>query len=75
MLYAESQYVDIQFRLVSANVLNRLHRMQYKKTHKALFKAWEQYDEDRMTTSQLLRTVSPITGLGPVTTLLGYDED
>jgi len=52
-------------RLVSANIMQRLHRKNYRETHEKLHQAWERYEEDEITTNQLLRTASHITGLGP----------
>ncbi|XP_052762321.1 uncharacterized protein LOC128204967 [Mya arenaria] len=76
LLYGEAQYVDIQARLVSANILQRLHRKKYRSTHEKLHQTWEKYEEDNMTTNQLLRTASHIIGLGPIATSAeNYSED
>ncbi|XP_052819923.1 uncharacterized protein LOC128245737 [Mya arenaria] len=77
LLSVEAQYVDIQARLVSANILQRLHRKKYRSTHEKLHQAWEKYEEDNMTTNQLEpRTASHIIGLGPIAkSAENYSED
>ncbi|XP_052762327.1 uncharacterized protein LOC128204972 [Mya arenaria] len=53
-----------------------LHRKKYRSTHEKLHQAWEKYEEDNMTTNQLLRTASHIIGLGPIATSAeNYSED
>jgi len=58
LLFGEAQIVKVQMRLVSANIVQRLHRKKYQD------QVWKRYEEE-ITTNQLLRTASHITGLGP----------
>jgi len=46
LLYGEAKFVQIQMRVVSANILQRLHRKKYQATHETLHQAWERYEED-----------------------------
>ena len=46
--------------------MQRLHHKKYRDTLEKLHQAWERYEEDEITTNQLLRTASHITGLGPL---------
>ncbi len=56
--------------------LTRLHRKKYARVHGRLFDACDKYEDDEMTTTQLLREVSNITGLAPSTTNDAiYDEE
>jgi len=76
LLRSEAETVDLQIRLVSENLLTRIHRKQNVNTHGRLFEAWDKYEDDEMTTTQLLRTCSHIAGLGPDTTTDAiHDED
>ncbi len=67
LLKKEAINVDTQIRLVSEHLLTRINRKKYANIHGRLFKAWDRYEEDEMTTTQLLREVSNIAGLGPAT--------
>ena len=68
LLLAEADEVTLQMRLVSENLLNRIHRKQYKRIHGKLFELWAKYLDGEITTSQLLRVTSKLTGLGPSAT-------
>ena len=65
LLLGEAETVDLQMRLVSENLLHRIHRTQYAKIHGRLFQIWDEYEDGDRTTTQRLRDVSRITGLGP----------
>ena len=40
-LRGESEIVELQVRLVSENLLTRLHRKRYREVHGRLFDAWD----------------------------------
>lgn len=66
LLKKEAAIVDMQIRLVSDNLLTRIHKKKYATIHGRLFTAWDRYEDDETTTTQLLREVSNIAGLGPI---------
>ncbi|KAH3869815.1 hypothetical protein DPMN_032986 [Dreissena polymorpha] len=68
LLLREADTVDLTIRLVSEHALTRVHRKKCKEVHGRLFNIWEKYEDDEMTTTQLLRACSNITGQGPGTT-------
>ena len=67
LLRSEAETVDIQIRLVSDNLLCKIRRKKYINIHGLLEKAWDGYEEEELTTTGLLRRVSHINGLGPLT--------
>ncbi|XP_052809495.1 uncharacterized protein LOC128237959 [Mya arenaria] len=67
LLRDESETVDLQIRLVSEHLLTRIQRKKFASIHGRLFDAWDRYEEDELTTTQLLRRISNIAGLGPTT--------
>jgi DNA-binding MltR family transcriptional regulator len=76
LLRREAETVDLTIRLVSEHALTRVHRKIFKEVHGRLFEIWEKYEDDDMTTTQLLRACSHIIGLGPSTTQDDiHDED
>ncbi|KAH3890478.1 hypothetical protein DPMN_014559 [Dreissena polymorpha] len=76
LLRHEAETVDLTIRLVSEHALTRVHRKILKEVHGRLFEIWEKYEDDDMTTSQLLRACSHIIGLGQSTTQDDiHDED
>ncbi|KAH3833573.1 hypothetical protein DPMN_106884 [Dreissena polymorpha] len=68
LLRREAETVDLTIRLVSEHALTRVHRKFFKEVHGRLFEIWEKYEDDDMTTTQLMRACSHIIGLGPSTT-------
>ncbi|KAH3816248.1 hypothetical protein DPMN_117761 [Dreissena polymorpha] len=68
LLCREAETVDLTIRLVSEHALTWVHRKIFKEVHGRLFKIWEKYEDDDMTTTQLLRACNHIIGLGPSTT-------
>ncbi|KAH3749101.1 hypothetical protein DPMN_183592 [Dreissena polymorpha] len=66
LLCREAETVDLTIRLVSEHALTRVSRKIFKEVHGRLFEIWEKYEDDDMTTTQLLRTRSHIIGLGPI---------
>lgn len=66
LLKREAAVVDLQIRLISDNLLTRHHRKKYASLHGRLFASWDRYEDDEITTAQLLREVSNIAGLGPI---------
>ncbi|KAH3813734.1 hypothetical protein DPMN_142201 [Dreissena polymorpha] len=71
----EAETVDLTIRLVSEHALTRVHKI-FKEVHGRLLEIWEKYEDDDMTTTQLLRACSHIIGLGPSTTQDDiHDED
>ena len=52
-------------RLVSENLLTRVHRGKYKKIRGNLHELWDKYDDGDLSTSLLLRAASQVAGLGP----------
>ncbi|KAH3704180.1 hypothetical protein DPMN_079236 [Dreissena polymorpha] len=74
--YVLAETVDLTIRLVSEHALTRVHRKIFKEVHGRLFEIWEKYEDDDMTTSQLLRACSHIIRLGASTTQDDiHDED
>jgi hypothetical protein len=67
LLKEEASTVDIQIRLVSENLLCKIRRKKYAQLHGRLEEAWDKYEEDELSTTALLRTISHISGLGPTT--------
>jgi hypothetical protein len=65
LLRGEADTVDLQIRLVSQHLLTRLHRQRYRDIHGRLFDAWDKYEDDEISTTQLLRLCSHIVGLAP----------
>ena len=63
-LLAEADTVTLQRRLVSENLLNKVQKQKCKKLHGKLFELWDKYDNSEITTLQLLRATSKISGLG-----------
>ncbi|KAH3792411.1 hypothetical protein DPMN_145907 [Dreissena polymorpha] len=62
--------------LAETHALTRVHRKIFKEVHGRLFEIWEKYEDDDMTTTQLLRACSHINELGPSTTQDDiHDED
>ncbi|XP_052268633.1 uncharacterized protein LOC127870010 [Dreissena polymorpha] len=76
LLRREAETADLTIRLVSEHALTRVHRKIFKEVHGRHFEIWEKYEDDDMTTTQLLRACSHIIGLGPSTTQDDiHDED
>lgn len=76
LLRGEAKVVDQQIRLVSHHLLTRLHRARYEKIHGKLFTIWDQYEDEEITTSQMLRKCSIVAGLAPTApTDRIYDEE
>ena len=65
LLRREAATVELQIQLVSEELLTRLQRKTYKDTHDKLFAAWDKYEEDELTTTQLLRLAANLSGLAP----------
>ena len=65
LLLREADEVKLQMRLVSENLLTKVHREKYKKIHGKLHELWDKYDDGDLSTSSLLRAASQIAGLGP----------
>ncbi|KAH3698467.1 hypothetical protein DPMN_085988 [Dreissena polymorpha] len=63
----ESETVDLQIRLVSQHLLTkiRIRRKKYVAIHGRLHQAWDDYEEEKLTTTDLLRIISHINALGP----------
>ncbi|KAH3724128.1 hypothetical protein DPMN_049938 [Dreissena polymorpha] len=70
-----AETVDLTIRLVSEHALTRVNRNIFKEVHGRLFEIWEKYEDEDMTTTQLLRACSYIIGLGPSTTLDSIHND
>lgn len=66
LLRAEAEVVDLQMRMVSENLLTRIQKKKYLKIHGRLFDLWDKYEDEDISTSQLLRGCSHIIGLGPI---------
>ena len=64
-LYDEAQTVEIQIQQVSEMALSRYQKKTYVRLHKHLFKLWNQYMDDELTTSELLKSAARISGFGP----------
>ena len=64
LLLREADEVTLQMRLVSENLLTKVHREKYKKIHGKLHELWDKYDDGDLSTSSLLRAASQIAGLG-----------
>ncbi|KAH3850846.1 hypothetical protein DPMN_093321 [Dreissena polymorpha] len=64
LLARPTSTVDLTIRLVSEHALARVHRRKFKEIHGKLFDTWDKYQGDEITTTQLLRRCSLITGLG-----------
>lgn len=76
LLMNEAKDVEIAIRLVNNNQLTRIHRARYARVHARLFTAWEEYEDDLLTTTQLLRRCADIAGLqGTVSSDPIYEED
>ncbi|KAH3849637.1 hypothetical protein DPMN_092040 [Dreissena polymorpha] len=50
------------------HALARVHRRKFKEIHGKLFDTWDKYEDDKITTTQLLRQCSNIAGHGPDST-------
>ena len=58
----------MQIRYLSHELLTKRRRKKYAQIHGNLEDCWDNYEtDDEYTTSKLLREVSYITGLAPVT--------
>ncbi|KAH3830024.1 hypothetical protein DPMN_103259 [Dreissena polymorpha] len=55
----ESETTDLQIRLI--------RRKKYVAIHGRLHQAWDDYEEEKLTTTDLLRIISHINALGPST--------
>ena len=55
LLRKEAEGVTLQMQLVSENLLNKIHRKQYRQIHGRLFDVCYKYDDGDITTLQLLR--------------------
>ncbi|KAH3889566.1 hypothetical protein DPMN_013625 [Dreissena polymorpha] len=68
LLRREAATVDLTIRLVSVHALARIDKKKYKDVHGKLFDTWDKYEGDEITTTQLLRRGSKISGFGPYST-------
>ncbi|XP_052251128.1 uncharacterized protein LOC127874188 isoform X3 [Dreissena polymorpha] len=67
LLREESETVDLHIRLVSQHLLTKIRRKKYVTIHGRLHQAWDDYEEEKLTTTELLRIISHINALGPST--------
>ncbi|KAH3878952.1 hypothetical protein DPMN_002853 [Dreissena polymorpha] len=67
LLREESETVDLHIRLVSQHLLTKIRRKKYVTIHCRLHQAWDDYEEEKLTTTELLRIISLINALGPST--------
>ncbi|KAH3873320.1 hypothetical protein DPMN_036552 [Dreissena polymorpha] len=67
LLREESETVDLHIRLVSQHLLTKIRRKKYVAIHGRLHQAWDDYEEEKLTTTDLLRIISHINALGPST--------
>ncbi|KAH3768493.1 hypothetical protein DPMN_169706 [Dreissena polymorpha] len=77
LLREESETVDLHIRLVSQLLLTKIRRKKYVAIHGRLYQAWDDYEEEKLTTTDLLRIISHINALGPSTAvhhMLDADE-
>ncbi|MPC90776.1 hypothetical protein E2C01_085776 [Portunus trituberculatus] len=68
LLLEAAAIVKQQMTLVSENLLNRRQRSIYTSIHGRLFKLWEEYEDEEITTAAFLKSCSTIAGLGPTPT-------
>lgn len=66
LLLEEADTVDLTIQPVSEMALTRYQRKTYKKTHNELFNLWDAYEDNKITSSRLLRDASFILGFAPV---------
>ncbi|XP_052685296.1 uncharacterized protein LOC128165120 [Crassostrea angulata] len=61
-LYGEAKNIPLIARLLSEGKMERINKERYSKLNGKLFKAWEDYNNRVMTTTQLLRACAPCMG-------------
>lgn len=62
-LYGEAKNIPLIARLLSEGKMERINKKRYSKLNGKLFKAWEDYNNRVMTTTQLLRACASLYGL------------
>lgn len=62
-LYGEAKNIPLIARLLSEGKMERINKKRYSKLNGKLFKAWEDYNNRVMTTTQLLRACAFLYGL------------
>ena len=62
LLYTESRTVRLHVRLISERKLRRHQRTQHRKLQGKIFEIWRRYQDNEISTSQLLRAVSHLNG-------------
>ena len=62
LLYEESKYVEAQTRLVREEQLTRFQRLEYKRVNSAIQDLWERFNENELTSMQLLNSCAKIYG-------------
>ncbi|KAH3769539.1 hypothetical protein DPMN_170812 [Dreissena polymorpha] len=55
LLRREAATVDLTIRLVSEHAIARIDRRKYRDVHGKLFDTWDKYEDNEITTTQLLR--------------------
>lgn len=61
-LYSEAKNIPLIARLLSEGKMERINRKRYNKLNGKLFKAWEDYNNRVITTTQLLRACASLYG-------------
>ena len=62
LLYKEANNVHIQVRLVKDGKLSRYQRRKYRSMQGRIFNLWKKYEQHKITTDQLLKACSRLTG-------------
>jgi len=62
LLHQEASLLSVQQQLVSEDKLKRYQRTTYRRIQGRIFSLWEQYQQDDITTSKLLRECGQIYG-------------
>ena len=66
LLWAEADFIDIQLRLISENQLRRYQRMSTKSTQGSLAQLWKDFENKRISITQLHRKVAHLSSVIPL---------
>ena len=67
LLYGEADWIRIELRLLTADQLRRYQRKETKTTQRKLFKLWQDYENQTISISQLVRKLSHLDSVIPRT--------